>query len=253
MKVSDNGTDCGSAVSESVTTGTIQFGPLNKIVGAVRGKIEIDGTPEQVKILLKTIDNCFTAQEQKALVDRGPLAIRVEELRASCAAVYMGRKDGVTYRIKVNPRQISENNEFFLHELIHHSRMVDGDRESILLRTRSEDTDILLILPEDRSLEEAATMLETLARMTPYSEPLNSSYYFFVARKKGRMVYDLIREDRELIAGSADEGSEGLKGKDARDAVEKNFEKSNISDLLLPPENSKPAKERLDELKKEQG
>jgi len=127
------------------------------------------------------------------------------------------------YQIKIDPRQVTEGNWFFLHELIHHSRMVDGDRKGVLMRTRNQDSDIIMILPDDASLEEAATMLETLARMTPYTEPGNASYYIHVARKRGRMVYDVIREDRELVAGSAEEGSKGLKGKRAHDAVEKNF------------------------------
>ena len=129
--------------------------------------------------------------------------------------------------------------------------MVDGDREGILLRTRSQDSDIIVILPEDHSLEEAATMLETLARMTPYTEPGNASYYIHVAKECGRMVYDIIREDRELVAGSAEEGSKGLKGKPARDAVEKNFEESKISDLTLSKRGLASAKERLKELEKD--
>jgi len=160
----------------------------------------------------------------------------------------IGRKYGTTYEILISPEEIYEGNDSFLHELIHHSRMVDDDREGILLRSRSTSRDLFVTPGEDRSLEEAATVLETFARMTPWSRPYHPSYHQAVAVIKGRNPFALIDEDRKLATRSADPGSEGLKGEGARTSVEINFEKSNISFLILPLFSEKSARERLREL-----
>jgi len=75
-----NGFDVDGAVcAAEVSWGEVTFfEPVNMIVEKVKVKIEIDGTPEQREILLKTIDNCFTAREKKALVEKGGLLICVE-------------------------------------------------------------------------------------------------------------------------------------------------------------------------------
>ena len=240
-----DGTVCASEVSYGEI---VYFEPLNMIAKKVRGKIEIDGTPEQKEILLKTIDNCFTAKEQRALVCRGGLTVRVQDLPTNYAALYLGKDYGTTYKILIDPAEVREGNDSFLHELIHHSRMVDSDRRGILLRFRSKSPDEFDTPHDDHSLEEAATLLETFARMTPWSRPDYPSYHQAVAIMSGRDAFILIKEDRELVAGSAEPGSKGLKGEEARMAVDRNFEKSNISDLVTIRYSNKSAKDRLNEI-----
>jgi len=69
----------------------------------------------------------------------------------------------------------------YLHEIVHHSRMVDDSRDTVLLRTRSNRNDIYDADEIDRSLEEAATVLETLARECPYKQPTVPSYHEYTA------------------------------------------------------------------------
>jgi len=99
-------------------------------------------------------------------------------------------------------------------------------------------------------LEEAATVLETLAREPAYKSPTVPSYHHGPAGGDERTAFEYIREDRKLVAGSADPGSKGLKGARAKRSVEKNFEDSHISRLKLPGSRMS-AGERLKELSKE--
>ncbi|MCL2712668.1 MAG: hypothetical protein FWD37_05305 [Methanomassiliicoccaceae archaeon] len=211
----------------------------------IQGRIIVYGTPEQETIIRSVIENSFTVKEQKALVCKGDLIFRVTELPESVMAQYLGKKEKNTYVIEIDPEFI-DNGITYLHEVIHHSRLVDDSRRTVLLRTRNERDDTTLIKNTDeRTLEEAATILETLARSTPYEEPMVTSYYYLVASKNKARGFVLIKEDRELVAGSAEPGSKGLKGEHAKKAVEDNFETSHISNLRL---EKKTAKERLKEL-----
>ena len=62
------------------------------------------------------------------------------------------------------------------------------------------------------------------------------------------------REDRELFVGNAEGGKAGKKGKKALDSLEKNFQNSNISELVIKrngiPISDRNAKEHLEELRK---
>ncbi|MCL1983849.1 MAG: hypothetical protein FWG58_00435 [Methanomassiliicoccaceae archaeon] len=211
----------------------------------IRDRIDVVGTPEQAIKIYGVIERTFTNEEQKALVEKGNMKIIVREIEKNIAAIYLGKSDGGSYKIIVDPRCIES--ELFLHELIHHSRMVDDDRQDILIRSRSESDSVIMMHKDDRSLEEAATVLETLARHSPYKDPKVPSYHNRVAASKEE-AFVKIKEDRELVTGTAEEGSEGLKGKEAKDAVTKNFKDSHISDLVIKELSPKTAKDRLNEL-----
>ena len=73
-------------------------------------------------------------------------------------------------------------------------------------------------------------------------------YYGYRSVSKGRDPLILIRKDRELVAGSAEPGSKGLKGEEAKKAVETKFKRSKIKDLVMPEFSKISAEDRLDEL-----
>jgi hypothetical protein len=208
-------------------------------------KIAVDGTPDQQMIIRSVIANSFTVKEQRALVSKGEMLFRVRDLPLGTMAQYHAKKDGLRYLIEIDPLFIDDRGTY-LHEIVHHSRMVDDSRDTVLLRTRSESIERIVIENiDDRSLEEAATVIEALARETPYEEPFDPSYHAVTANDDMKEGFRQIAEDRELVAGSAKPGSKGLKGKRARKAVEENFDRSYISNLRF---NKKSAKERLEEI-----
>ena len=143
-------------------------GILSRGARNAQKKIAVDGTPEQMRIIRSVIANSFTIKEQKALVSKGCLLFRIGDLGGDVAAQYWGKRNGDVYIIEIDPKFVDDGGTY-LHEIVHHSRMVDDTRDSVLLRTRSKRNDIIFLQTEDdRSLEEAATILETLARETPY-------------------------------------------------------------------------------------
>ena len=145
-----------------------------------------------------------------------------------------------------------DDGDTLLHELIHHSRMVDESRDSLLLRTRSRSDAQIRIPRNDRSLEEAATILEALARQNDYMEPSVPGYHSDESVSKGRDPFESICNDRTLVAGSAELGSKGLKGMHAKKAVTDNFRCSDISNLILSEHGQISAKDRLDEIEKKE-
>ena len=208
-------------------------------------KTIIQGTPGDAKKIYGLIERSFTVDEQKALVEKGLMKIIVQDVGDKIAASYMGKKDGIHYKIVVNPKCVES--ELFLHELIHHSRMVDDSRKNVIVKSRSNNDAALVINRNDRSLEEATTMLEMLARCSPYKPPNVRSYY---NRLPGtdEEKFDMIRRDRELVAGTAETGSKGLTGDAAKESVIKNFRESNIKDLVIAERSLISAIERLNEL-----
>ena len=216
----------------------------------LQNRIDIEGTPEQQKKILSVIADSFTTKEQRALVSKGSLLFKIADLGDDVAALYWEKKDGKNYTIEIDPKFVDDGGAY-LHEIVHHSRMVDDSRTTVLLRTRSKRNDMIFLSNEDdRSLEEAATVLETLARETPYKDPAVPSYHCGPAGMDKKTAFKHIREDRELVAGSAEQGSKGLKGVRAKRAVEEMFNRSHISDLKL---DVRSAKERLKELSEGKG
>ena len=208
-------------------------------------KITVDGTSEDERIIRSVILNSFTVKEQKALVSKGELLFRVKEQPVGVMAQYYAKEDSVRYLIEIDPMFIDDRGTY-LHEIVHHSRMVDDSRKTVLLKTRSESNEKIIIKDrDDRSLEEAATVLEAIARETPYEEAICPSYHAHTADNDVEEGFRQLAEDRKLVAGSAEPGSKGLKGVRAKKAVEKNFDRSNISNLKF---GKKSAREKLEEM-----
>jgi len=214
-----------------------------------KNNVLVEGTPQQKESIEAVMTNCFTQEELKAMIREGDLIISVEPLPFGIAGVYDGKENGSSYKIHINTLCLDDG-DTLLHELIHHSRMVDKSRESILLRSRSISDTVPEFNYDDRSLEDAATTLESLARQSDYVEPFIPGYYSTKSVSKGRDPFDIIRKDRELVTGSAAPGSRGFKGIAARNVVEATFNDSEIKDLIISEFSDISAKDRLDELKR---
>jgi len=212
-------------------------------------RIRVEGTQEQKELIKKIVTESFTVVEQKALVRKGELVIHIECAFGN-AAIYEGKEDGVSYKIHIDPFYLFDGDSL-LHELVHHSRMVDESRDNILLRTRSRSYEVVKVSRKDWSLEEAATTLEALTRQDDNVRPVIPGYYGRVFVSKGRNPFRVIKSDRELMTGSAEPGSKGMKGARAKEAVETRFFDSAISNLVLVEYGSRSAKDRLKELERQ--
>ncbi|MDD2627121.1 MAG: hypothetical protein PHI87_06205 [Candidatus Methanomethylophilus sp.] len=221
-----------------------------------QGKIAVvGGTKKDQERIRKMLSESFTLKEQKAISKDG-MTIEVTDLPRSYAGQYYGKSDGITYLIKVDPNYLDDDT--LLHETVHHARLVDKGRGSNLVKSRSVYPDRVGVRGNDMALEEAATVAETHARQGDYRVSSNPHYYGLIMDDKGKDAFVMMKEDRELFAGTSETGSKGLRGKRALKAVEVNFDKSNISDLNLKGISSgkggnypdKYAKDRLKEINK---
>lgn len=212
------------------------------------GKIAVvGGTKKDQEKIRKMLSESFTLKEQKEISKEG---VTIEITDIDDAGQYHGKRDGMTYLIRVNPDFLDDDT--LLHETIHHSRMVDPSRKTKLTSSRSKSRERVIMIDKDVSLEEAATVAETAVRQGGYTASKNPSYYGILSKDKKTDPFEMMREDRILLAGSSEVGSSGLKGKRAISSVERNFENSHISDLNLKGYNKLPdkkAKDRLKELK----
>jgi len=214
-----------------------------------QNKIAFIGTKEQQDKIRTMINTSFTLKEQRAFTKEGGMVIYFDSsLPRNAAASYRGKEENDAFQIRINPRYANIIDETVLHELVHHSRLVDPSREGTLLRSRSIEKDIIAIYDHDQALEEAATVLETLARQSNYF-PDNDSYHAYVINPDRMSIEELVKHDRELVAGSSKLGSSGKKGKYATNAVEKGFKDSKIKWLVHPHDQTQTTpKKRLDEL-----
>lgn len=234
------------------TRGSSMFdlrGHMSKGAQEAHGKIAVDGPPEYRRMARDLIADSFTVAEQKALVKKGGLTIEIKELPDGTAARYYGKRDGMSYRLEVSPEHLDVSGSM-LHELVHHSRMVDETRDHILIRSRSKSGKYVLLDPDDVALEEAATIMETLARQSDYVDPDDASYHGYVDSCGNRKGLKFLKEDRELVAGSAEPGSKGIRGRRARKKVIETFEDSNISRLVISQHSQKSAIQRFKEILK---
>lgn len=215
-----------------------------------QGKVAvIGGTKKDQETIRKVLTNSFTIREQKEMFKNG-MTVEIVKLKEGVAGEYHGRKDGMSHLIRIDPENVGDG-DTLLHEAVHHARLMDPKRKKILTKSRSLHPERIAVNKKDVSLEEAATVSETLARQRDYQQPSNAGYYGIV-HKNGKNAKIMISEDRNLYAGSSETGSNGLKGQRAITSVEKNFDKSNIADLNLKdlgyPDVS--ARERLTDVEK---
>ncbi|MDR1404655.1 MAG: hypothetical protein LBJ20_03710 [Candidatus Methanoplasma sp.] len=198
----------------------------------VQRKIAVAGaTSEQQQNIRRIIEDSFTVREQKEIAKEGLVITITDEMPAGVLGSTLGKRGGMAYNIRVRP-DVIDDGETILHELVHQSRLVDPKRDDVLLKTRSISRDEILVPCDQMALEEAATVAETAARKQNYKPPKTDTYYGFMGRwRKTKNPADMIREDREIMAGSADEGSSGLRGQKAIKSLIKNFDKTNIKGL----------------------
>jgi len=144
--------------------------------------------------------------------------------------------------VRIRPNSVLQNT--IIHEIVHALRWHDEDRTDPVTASCGNSND-----PDDRNLEEAATVAEVVIRLNPYVRVEYAGYYTkSEAAETTDDAYEMMDEDRELFVGNSTEGAPGLKGKDALRSLSKNFDKSNIGELKDKTE--KTAKEHGKELRK---
>jgi len=110
------------------------------------------------------------------------------------------------------------------HEAVHEARATDFNRKRGITKSRSK----IGLDPDNSAVEEACTTAETIARMSPYDEDVDTSYYreLTSSERKARRMMD---EDRKLFIGDEDFRDAKIRDR-AVESVRKNFNRSNISE-----------------------
>ena len=192
------------------------------------------------KAILKVMKNSFNSRELSALSKYKKLEIIVDPDLEDAPGDYMIEKNIV----RVRPNSVFQST--IIHEIVHALRWYDVERTDPVTTSRGSNSD-----PDDRNLEEAATVAEMVIRLNPYVRVEYVSYYSKLESAETQEdAYEMMDEDRELFVGNSTEGAPGLKGKNALRSLNKNFDKSNIGELKMGTD--KTAKEYGNELKKKE-
>lgn len=206
-------------------------------------RIGIAGTPAERKMVRKTLDGSFTAGELKKLTDGGSTYQFAYEgrsrLGANSSGCYSPNDGLIVIKKGSTPGTV-------VHETTHRLRHVDSGRTGAYTTSKIDDTVAAIKKGSTqkaeylRSVEEAGTECETVARLSPYrANGSRVSYYSFLTRDGGR-AKAMIDQDRRTLVGNDRPDGKGLKGRKAVAAVEKNFTKTNISNYGY---NGKKARE----------
>ena len=195
-------------------------GHSQKKIDSAKKIIILDVSKKQDAAIRKVLLDSFTKTELDKMASKDGVTVVVDS-RIPGAGAY----DSENKTVYLRP-DFATAGGTITHEFTHHLRLKDTARKGEVTRSR--------IVPEiteaDRDLEEAATTAETITRLTPYHEVKNVSYY-------GKMVDNeegarrMIDDDRMTFVGNAEMGKVGLKGKRAINALEKQFDGSEIAKL----------------------
>jgi len=137
-----------------------------------------------------------------------------------------GQYDPTNKVIRLRPEFASAGGTI-THEFTHHLRLKDKKRTGEVTKSSIRPG----MTAEDVNLEEAATVAETITRLTPYHKVENVSYHGHLAGEDEKKARTFIEKDRKTFVGNSEVGSKGLRGKRAINAVEKKFDQSEIANL----------------------
>ena len=190
--------------------------------------------------IMKILKSSFNDKEVSALSKYKKLEIMVDPNLWDAAGDYTIEKN----LVRIRPNSVLQNT--IIHEIVHALRWNDDSRTDPVTVSRRSSED-----PNDKNLEEAATVAEMVIRLNPYVRVEYAGYYneLEIAETTDD-AYEMMDEDRELFVGNSTEGAPGLKGKDALKSLSKNFDKSNIGELKM--KTDKTAKEYGKELRKKE-
>lgn len=204
----------------------------------------LGGTKGQRQVVREALSTNFTVAEQKKM--RGT-TIYITDLKAA-AGEYHGKLHDGSYLVRLD-RHHGATPETVTHELIHHLRVIDEDRQKDVI-VRATPT----YQGGNRALEEAATTAETQARYRPFKTTDNASYYgllrgngrYLRAQDRAKLTEKEVNVNSEGNAtddANPDLAKSGKKGKKVLKQMDAHFKKCNIAALSL--KGSCEAKDQL--------
>ncbi len=215
-----------------------------------RGRLQVvNATPKQEKEVKAGLRRQFSASE---------LATIAAAERPYRVVVALPRERGASgvYRPAANIAAVGPQylgGETLVHETVHALREDDRSRTGPVATGRARGRERKPLAPADRSLEEAATQAETVARVRPFSkknsEPPFCGYYRSCATSAHPDISRFAAEDRRTVAGWS---ARPLRGKRMAAALESNFTETNIS-RYREPDSKVTAAQRAGQLKAGKG
>ena len=185
----------------------------------------------------RTVDSAFTADELKAIFNKGTIVVTVvEDIEGNAMGAFYPYDNSIIYESE------SLYEPVFIHELVHALKYHDDNPRGVVTRSQFRVIDGLppRIREKEQArlidLEESETMLETVSRMNPYVQPHTSSYYNYVASDKVDALAKM-REDRKRITGIA-RYTIGIRGKPLMESIESKYDKTHISRLSFESKTS---------------
>lgn len=222
-------------------------GSFKKTARPYQRKVAVIGDPFERRVVRAALDVSFTAEEVKCLTEK-PCIYKFDDANNGVfKSDQLGEYDRWTDRIHIKsnkpgylPKVVT-----IVHETLHRLRHMDKSRDGVYTSSRFGEIDDLKKRKGARAdevdnrhyvnhllaAEEAATECETIARVSPYLLCDGRGSYYCQIDGDSKVIKRMRDEDRERLVGNADPSGDGLKGKRAISAVEREFTNTNISSL----------------------
>lgn len=213
----------------------------------VQRRIAVIAPKAEADRIRSVLASSFTISEIEMMSRHGSFVIHTIPDGGEATGCYWRKQDGV--EIPVIALETGCTPDGIVHEMVHHLRAVDETRDGILKTPYPMDGEgkldygyVRCLSPEDldsiMETEERLTVAETDVRTS--LDPSQSGYYDGVRGKRPRDAY---REDRRILTDSPPEIPDSaiprLKGKQARQAILRNYAYSNIAESQILSRNVK--------------
>lgn len=213
----------------------------------VQRRIAVIAPKAEADRIRSILASSFTIAEIEMMSRHGSFVIHTIPDGGEATGCYWRKQDGM--EIPVIALESGCTPDGVVHEMVHHLRAVDDTRSGMLKTPYPMDEDgrldaeyVRCLSPEElgsiMEAEERLTVAETDVRTS--LDPSQSGYYDGVRGKKPRDAY---REDRRILTDSPpeipDQAIPRLKGKQARQAVLRNYAYSNIAESQILSRNVK--------------
>lgn len=211
----------------------------------VQRRIAVLAPKDEADRIRRIMADSFTPQEIEAMSRHGSFIIHTIPNGGDATGCYWRKQDGVEVPIIAVEQGCTPDG--VVHEIVHHSRAVDPTRQGMLRTaypTDSEgrlDNELIRCISQEEldsilEMEERLTVAETDVRTK--LDRSQSGYYDGVRGKKPREAY---RQDRHILTDTPpevpDQAIPRLTGKQARQAVLRNYAYSNIAEAQILSRN----------------
>lgn len=211
----------------------------------VQRRIAVLASKEEADRIRRIMAESFTPQEIEAMSRHGSFIIHTIPDGGDATGCYWRKQNGVEIPIIAVEEGCTPDG--IVHEMVHHSRAVDPTRSGILRTMYPTDEDgaldeelVRCIGPEELAsileMEERLTVAETDVRTK--LDPSQSGYYDGVRGKEPRDAY---RQDRRILTDTPpevpDQAIPRLTGRQARQAILRNYAYSNIAEAQILSRN----------------